>query len=648
MSTMSFEQVICALQEANPGREIPVDAIRDHLQDGDETDDGSASLEESQLDGLAMYFDLTMPCTVRNPNRRTPDLTTFFTEETIAAVSGALEEIEAVANVEDEKEEPAPEAAGDQEVGEEPDAAGSRYGGLRLLRREDDEVIEDDDLAEDDDTDLLEVVPVGSAVIDPFVDYMIRSKRFARKGRKAVLLPSAPDSPEGIQKLTLAELASSIAARATILVNGEHRIQPKASNLGPVLQSDDFLRVPEVHEEVRYPLFGEDWSDPRPGLSSKLGIYQAIPEIEPLDGFHHLARLLKGFPLEPDDGSLANLLASMLAMSCPLPLGPQPLLNIGASQVGVGKSYLAFALQILFGHRTASGITVESDRNLETKIATAAMNGDRVILFDNVKAKGKFSSQLLEKLVTAPDNDFRVLRTNQRFESRNLGVYVVTANDLEMSRDLVNRSLRVNFREGFDPMAREAGDNVLSYVRRHRVQILGELLGAVMRWRDAGRPDVQVPCRSREWAWPIAGMLEHAGISGFQSNYRGQEGAFNLVHTRLMAIGARHADKRLPAGEWLEVFKSEGVTPEQLGFPEGVRPSTEALQSKLGLLFKDAKDTTEVVGRKTVTLRGEETRHARGKVYRFETQEREGRSTSVHDLVRRSERRTIAEGRPVF
>ena len=126
-----------------------------------------------------------------------------------------------------------------------------------------------------------------------------------------------------------------------------------------------------------------------------------------------------------------------------------------------------------------------------------------VLFFDNRKAS--IGGGLLESLALAPRVSVRRLGHNEDISRVNDFVWMFTANNARATTDMTSRSVITHLRYEGDPRARFAGTDkeeeaLKAYVREHRQQILGELLGIVIRWREAGKPSGMRSHRCKRWA----------------------------------------------------------------------------------------------------------------------------------------------------
>jgi hypothetical protein len=102
-------------------------------------------------------------------------------------------------------------------------------------------------------------------------------------------------------------------------------------------------------------------------------------------------------------------------------------------------------------------------------------------------------------------------------------LWIFTANNARATTDMTSRSIIIHLRYEGDPRVRFAGtgkeeEALKAYVRQHRHQILGELLGMVIRWREAGKPLGTRAHRCKRSAELLGGILQVAGLPEFLAN----------------------------------------------------------------------------------------------------------------------------------
>jgi hypothetical protein len=95
----------------------------------------------------------------------------------------------------------------------------------------------------------------------------------------------------------------------------------------------------------------------------------------------------------------------------------------------------------------------------------------------------------------------------------------------------------VRFHYDGDPRQRDFhGRDPLSYAREHRAEILGELMGMVVRWNQLGRLPGPRKHRCSYWAEVVGGILQVAGLPEFLANLDEAAAAFNQALDQLAAL----------------------------------------------------------------------------------------------------------------
>ena len=149
----------------------------------------------------------------------------------------------------------------------------------------------------------------------------------------------------------------------------------------------------------------------------------------------------------------------------------------------------------------------------------------------------------------------------------------------------MTRSVVVNLHHEGNPERRSFSiADPEGYALEHRLEILGELLGMVERWKAAGQPLADVDSRfsKKGWGKVIGGILSVCGEPDFLSN--AEEAATQLDDTRrefvdLVAILADHPQGIWTAAELVELCARHEVLQEERG--EG---SSRSQATRLGVI----------------------------------------------------------------
>ena len=137
-----------------------------------------------------------------------------------------------------------------------------------------------------------------------------------------------------------------------------------------------------------------------------------------------------------------------------------------------------------------------NDEEFEKALGAKVKAGLTTIVVDNAKADGRrggggggIDSACLERCVTDEVLSFRLLGASEEIRAENSHLFCVTANAPVVSRDLLTRSLVVRLHHDGDPARRTfTCDDPEAYALEHRPELLGELVGMVTAWLDAGKP----------------------------------------------------------------------------------------------------------------------------------------------------------------
>lgn len=238
--------------------------------------------------------------------------------------------------------------------------------------------------------------------------------------------------------------------------------------------------------------------------------------------------LLGDFPFV-DEASKANALAlAILPIVRRYIQGSAPLHMVSAPVQRSGKSMLA---RCLLRITQGSAYTVEldttrnSNENLIKQESLAMLRmGTPYLFYDDVG--GKLESNFLNQILTSPAIRARIYGGADACEVEIRHTFVLTGNNLELSKDLVGRTAYIRL----DPDSERPGlrkgfkiNDLDGYVASHRPKLLGALLAIVQEWLAAGKPSCLSDIRMggyENYVAVMGGILENAGVDGFLGNYR--------------------------------------------------------------------------------------------------------------------------------
>ena len=371
-------------------------------------------------------------------------------------------------------------------------------------------------------------------------------------------------------------------------------------------------RLPAINLFSHNPVYTDDWRLVKPGFDIPSRIYYAGPAIKPVEGTVHLDALLREFCWkQPADRTnyIGILLTSLLVSRF---IGSKPAALFNGNQPELGKSVLAQILAILRdGHQVETASYNPNDEEFEKRLGSIVRRGVTTIIIDNAKARGrnpKIDSACLERSITDPILSFRLLGFSQEIRAENSHLFCITANSPDVSRDLITRCIVIHLHYEGDPRKRSfTMSDPEAYVQLHRLQILGELVNMVERWKSSGMPlaSVQTRFNKKGWGNIVGGILAANAEPDFMSN--ADEAASEMDDTwrefeELIGIVARHPQGTWTASELADLANSSSLLHTDLG--EGTTRSRATRMGVLAGRFVDERfpldDGTVAVFRKSV------------------------------------------------
>ena len=305
-------------------------------------------------------------------------------------------------------------------------------------------------------------------------------------------------------------------------------------------------RLPRIRTYARRPLFDENYDYCAPGWNADSGVLIHGAHVEPaLPGSPdmslpardrlppHLGRMLSGFCFK-SAADIANAFAMFLTglLANLFVRDPKGLFFVDGNQPGVGKTLLVRCLGVVLDGTEPRILTfLSNDEELEKRICSQLRGCPQTLVFiDNAKAGGgsAVNSRVLEANSVAPMVSLRILGKSENITRPNDLVWVLTMNDTSLSSDLVSRGVPIQLAyEGRIEDRAFAGPQPIEYAAEHRLEILAELVGCVIAWDQAGRPNGLRSHRSAVWGERIGGMLLVAGFPEFLANYEAAASSFN-------------------------------------------------------------------------------------------------------------------------
>jgi len=376
--------------------------------------------------------------------------------------------------------------------------------------------------------------------------------------------------------------------------------------------------LPRIKTYARLPVFDDGFQLRGPGWHPDIGLLVHGPDVEVIPPVNQsgagpardrlpprLRELLSDFCLT-SDADVANVIGVLLtAILMPHFMNTgKPIILLDANQPGTGKTLLAICIGLILDGRSPRVTSYSSDDEELGKRVCAVLrdNHQSQVIIDNAKAPGgtAISSAFLEANSTALVISLRILGQSSTFERPNDLLWFLTMNGTLASPDIVSRCLPIQFLYHGDPGRRTFGGcHPVEFARRHRVEILGELVGMVMRWTQSGRLRGRRGHRLTHWAEIVGGILEANHLPEFMNNVDDAAVEFNASLDSLGALAeecirrgtgfavlATGADPvafplptisrptsrvGVPPADWEPVFRAAGVLDQELSAASGSR-----------------------------------------------------------------------------
>jgi hypothetical protein len=334
---------------------------------------------------------------------------------------------------------------------------------------------------------------------------------------------------------------------------------------------------------VPYPCFLESFELARGGWNSGGVYYDEPPGLEDLPAItderaHEvLQQLTEDFPFK-DQASRQNFYGLLLSPILRPALGGNVPMHLLLSPLErTGKTKLAEQVLggIILGRPTPAMQLTGNDEERDKRILALLLRGDTVVHLDNVREY--LDSAALSSLITSSYYSGRPLGESKIVELPNHTTIVASGNNVRATGELVKRTVPIQLQPETDHPEDRADfkhPDLPAHVVALRRDVLGSLIGMVVRWRDNGRKSHLVLKGGFErWSQVVGGILNANLFLKWRSNER---------------EWSRQAD---PHGEDLRAFVEAWATK----YPDESLTAAQlvALAEEIGVFQYELKATTE-------------------------------------------------------
>ncbi len=290
----------------------------------------------------------------------------------------------------------------------------------------------------------------------------------------------------------------------------------------PVLTPDGEVIATEGYHERAQVLYKPltDWTMPQ--------VPDSPTEHDLAEARGLLAEALHDFPFV-DQASRAHALAAALQPTARCFIsGPTPLWLFDASTPGSGKTLLAEVLLLIGSGCTPAKLSAPRNDNhdeWQKKITSTLMDAPDAILLDNLSKR--LDCPAMADVLTAVYWDDRLLGSSKSVHLDNLGQWVATANNLELSDELARRTILCRLDANTARPEERTGflhEPLKPWVESNLGRLTWATLVMVKAWFQRGMPTwAPEPGAKRvgsyeSWCNVLGGILQVAGVSGFLTN----------------------------------------------------------------------------------------------------------------------------------
>lgn len=222
--------------------------------------------------------------------------------------------------------------------------------------------------------------------------------------------------------------------------------------------------------------------------------------------------------------SKANTIAALFtAVLRPNITGMVPCFLVDKPLRGTGASLLQRVIGVIaMGIEPPTMVLPKNEEEWEKKVFSILRSGKTIEIIDNVS--GSLQSDVFASILTSPYPSNRILGQSVEITLPNRLFWMVNGNNVQIGGDLGRRLYysRMDAQKA-EPWSRDGfkHPDLIQWCLENRGRILAAIFTIARGWIQAGR---NVPAATpvvgsfEEWRDTIAGILHHAGVSGFLMN----------------------------------------------------------------------------------------------------------------------------------
>lgn len=228
------------------------------------------------------------------------------------------------------------------------------------------------------------------------------------------------------------------------------------------------------------------------------------------------------FPFE-SECDYTNFISYILTpfLSTVIPNALKPIFCNKAADVGNGKTLISECGARIFSKNYLMSNITGDEAEVDRKLLSLLSCFPDTIIFDNVN---KIDSPSLALNMTSRHYSGRQIGTSKTLIIPNNATIVITGNNPEFSKELARRTVFVNLNarmENSEYGRKFKIKNLVSYIEKHRADLIWACLTIIKAWFSAGKPadkEFKPMGSFEEWSTTMYGILANAGYKSFLEN----------------------------------------------------------------------------------------------------------------------------------
>ncbi len=280
---------------------------------------------------------------------------------------------------------------------------------------------------------------------------------------------------------------------------------------------------------VEYPVIRKDGTLVcKPGYDESTGVYYAphgeiptVPEnpthANAWAAWNVLRETVCDFPFTGPAHESSWLAAFLTPLARFAFRGPAPMFLLEANIPGAGKGLLADTISIpLTGQEFACSAYTAEDDEMQKRVTTIAMEGDKLVLLDNIS--GPFGGSTVDLMLTSVRWTGRILGSNTSANVPLWATWYATGNNIQFVGDILRRICPCRLSSKLsNPEDRQefAHQNLRQWVKDNRAKLLTAALTILRAYFVAGAPvskDVKAWGSYEEWSRIVRNAVVWLGL----------------------------------------------------------------------------------------------------------------------------------------